>query len=130
MLSKKLISEVSNYSVQQPRIMNESVLSDPTDYASFLDAFKSRNGDVIQAFRSNLALKSFEMTAKYDEVISGYFREQYAYGDLPKEKLAGTVQRIPFRYDANSIRSLHRHSLPKANFLSRRSTDLPVTSTF
>ncbi|THU99102.1 bifunctional purine biosynthesis protein ade10 [Dendrothele bispora CBS 962.96] len=78
-----------------------SVLSDPADYNSFIEAYKSRNGDVGQAFRSNLALKAFEMTAKYDEAISGYFREQYVSGDLPKEKLTGPVQRIPLRYGAN-----------------------------
>ncbi|KAF5351529.1 hypothetical protein D9758_007231 [Tetrapyrgos nigripes] len=78
-----------------------SVLSDPGDYTSFVDAYKGGNGDVGQALRSNLALKAFEMTAKYDEAISGYFREQYASGDLPKEKLAGPVQRIPLRYGAN-----------------------------
>lgn len=78
-----------------------SVLSDPRDYAEFFQAWKGGQGDVGQAFRSKLALKAFEMTAKYDEAISGYFREQYASGDLPKEKLAGAVQRIPLRYGAN-----------------------------
>ncbi len=51
--------------------------------------------------RSSLALKAFEMTAAYDAAISGYFREQYASADLPSEKLAGVVQRIPLRYGAN-----------------------------
>ncbi|KAK0440970.1 bifunctional purine biosynthesis protein ade10 [Desarmillaria tabescens] len=78
-----------------------SVLSDPKDYTEFLQAWKAGQGDVGQAFRSKLALKAFEMTARYDEAISGYFREQYASGDLPKEKLAGAVQRIPLRYGAN-----------------------------
>ncbi len=45
--------------------------------------------------------KAFEMTAKYDDAISGYFREQYASSDLPKDKLAGPVQRTPLRYGAN-----------------------------
>lgn len=48
-----------------------------------------------------MALKAFEMTAKYDAAISGYFREQYASSDLPKEKLAAPVQRMPLRYGAN-----------------------------
>lgn len=79
-----------------------SVLSDPTDYAEFLEAWtKSPNGDVGQALRSKLALKAFEMTAKYDEAISGYFRKQYASAELPAEKLAGSVQRIALRYGAN-----------------------------
>jgi len=78
-----------------------SVLSDPSDYSNFLESWKNGNGDVGQSLRSALALKAFEMTSKYDEAISGYFREQYASGDLPAEKLAGAVQRIPLRYGAN-----------------------------
>ncbi|KAL0955237.1 hypothetical protein HGRIS_004136 [Hohenbuehelia grisea] len=78
-----------------------SVLSDPSDYTAFLKAYTSGAGDVGQALRNSLALKAFEMTAQYDEAISGYFREQYASGDLPKDKLAGPVQRIPLRYGAN-----------------------------
>ncbi|KAI0731118.1 bifunctional purine biosynthesis protein ade10 [Earliella scabrosa] len=78
-----------------------SVLSDPADYTEFLEAWKAGNGDVGQAIRSKLALKTFEMTAKYDDAISGYFREQYASSDLPKEKLPGPVQRTTLRYGAN-----------------------------
>ncbi|KAI0358252.1 bifunctional purine biosynthesis protein ade10 [Trametes cingulata] len=78
-----------------------SVLSDPADYTEFLAAWKQGNGNVGQALRSKLALKAFEMTAKYDDAISGYFREQYASADLPAEKLAGPVQRMALRYGAN-----------------------------
>jgi len=78
-----------------------SVLSDPADYTEFLQSWQSGNGDVGQNIRSKLALKAFEMTSKYDEAISGYFREQYASAELSKEKLAGPVQRIALRYGAN-----------------------------
>ncbi|KAJ6617024.1 bifunctional purine biosynthesis protein ade10 [Mycena sp. CBHHK59/15] len=78
-----------------------SVISDPADYTEFLQAWKAGGGDVGQNMRSKLALKAFEMTAQYDEAISGYFREQYASAELPKEKLAGAVQRIALRYGAN-----------------------------
>jgi phosphoribosylaminoimidazolecarboxamide formyltransferase / IMP cyclohydrolase len=78
-----------------------SILSDPADYASFLKAWTDGHGDIGQALRSALALKAFEMTAEYDGAISSYFREQYASGDLPKEKLAGVIQRLPLRYGAN-----------------------------
>ena len=43
-------------------------------------------------------MKAFEATAKYDEAISGYFREKYA---TPGEGLIGPVERIPLRYGAN-----------------------------
>ena len=78
-----------------------SVLSDPKDYKTFLGAWKDGKGDVGQGLRASLGLKAFEMTAQYDEVISGYFREQYASAELPAEKLAGPVQRIALRYGAN-----------------------------
>ena len=78
-----------------------SILSDPRDYAEFLEAWKSGNGNIDQTVRSKLALKAFEMTAKYDDAISGYFREQYASTDSPSDKSTGIVQRVPLRYGAN-----------------------------
>ena len=78
-----------------------SILSDPADYADFLEAWTQGQGDVGQILRSKLALKAFEMTAKYDEAISGYFRQTYASIDSPADKFIGTVQRIPLRYGAN-----------------------------
>jgi len=89
-----------------------SILSDPSDYQTFLQAFKDGQGDVGQALRSSLALKAFEMTAKYDEAISSYFREQYASAELPAEKRAGEVQRMALRYGANP------HQKPAQAFVS------------
>lgn len=73
-----------------------SVLSDPKDYDQFLAAYRSGQGDVGQSLRNSLALKAFEMTAKYDDAISGYFREQYASSGEN-----GPVQRMLLRYGAN-----------------------------
>ena len=78
-----------------------SVLSDPADYDDFLKAWKDGQGDVGQKLRNKLALKAFDMTAKYDNAISGYFREKYASSDLEPEQLVGSVQRTPLRYGAN-----------------------------
>jgi len=79
--------------------------SDPADYDAFLNA----------ALWNRLALKAFEMTAKYDDAISGYFREQYAsshesqplqrmvlrYGATPRQKLPAqafaTEGELPFK---------------------------------
>lgn len=75
------------------------VLSDPADYAPFLAEWTARAGEATaQALRNRLALKAFEITAKYDDAIGNYFREQYA---SPSAGLAGVVQRIPLRYGAN-----------------------------
>jgi phosphoribosylaminoimidazolecarboxamide formyltransferase / IMP cyclohydrolase len=89
-----------------------SVLSDPADYSEFLDAWKAGNGDVGQKMRNRLALKAFEMTSKYDDAISGYFREQYANAALPKDALAGAVKTMTLRYGANP------HQKPAQAFVS------------
>jgi phosphoribosylaminoimidazolecarboxamide formyltransferase / IMP cyclohydrolase len=78
-----------------------SVLSDPADYTDFVKAWREGNGDVSAAFRSRLALKAFEMTAKYDAAISGYFREQYADATGEDKQLYGPPQRLALRYGAN-----------------------------
>jgi phosphoribosylaminoimidazolecarboxamide formyltransferase/IMP cyclohydrolase len=77
-----------------------SVISDPKDYADFLKAWTAGKADVGQPMRSALALKAFEMTAKYDAAISGYFREQYASEGLGDKRVA-PVQRTALRYGAN-----------------------------
>ena len=52
-----------------------SLLSDLKDYKTFIGVWKDRKGDMGQGLRVSLALRAFKMTAQYDEVISGYFRE-------------------------------------------------------
>jgi len=99
-----------------------SVLSDPSDYDSFLKAWKDGQGDVGQTLRSTLALKAFEMTAKYDDAIGGYFREKYASSDLKPGELAGPVQRTPLRYGANP------HQKPAQAYVT--SGELPFKGTY
>ncbi|KDN52370.1 putative ADE17-5-aminoimidazole-4-carboxamide ribotide transformylase [Tilletiaria anomala UBC 951] len=70
------------------------VLSDPKDYAGFLEKFGSGNVKDSQAFRNQLALKAFSHTAHYDTAISDYFRKQYASKQPP-------VQQLTLRYGAN-----------------------------
>ncbi|KAH0836458.1 bifunctional purine biosynthesis protein ade10 [Lanmaoa asiatica] len=86
------------------------VLSDPADYDAFLEAWKE--GDVSQTLRNCLALKAFEMTAKYDDAISGYFREKYA--SSPESH---PLQRMVLRYGANP------HQKPAQAFVTEG--DLP-----
>ncbi|KAF7345434.1 Bifunctional purine biosynthesis protein ade10 [Mycena venus] len=78
-----------------------SVISDPADYAEFLEAWKAGGGDVGQNLRSKLALKAFEMTAQYDDAISGYFREHGSLSDT----------------EQTPTKSLRRPLSPKANCL-------------
>ena len=61
----------------------------------------------------SLALKAFEMTARYDEVIGGHFREQYTSAVLPVEKLAGPAHSIALKYGANP------HQKPAHAYISK-----------
>ena len=99
------------------------ILSDPKDYKPFLDLLSTgdalkENDTESEKLRKGLALKAFEMTAAYDEAISGYFREQYA---SPGEGLVGSVQRIPLRYGANP------HQAPAQAFV--KEGELPFKGT-
>lgn len=78
-----------------------SILSDPNDYNDFLIKWKEGKNDVGEGVRAKLALKAFEQTARYDEAIGGYFREQYASAELSEEKRVADVQRMTLRYGAN-----------------------------
>ncbi|KAG0703664.1 AICARFT/IMPCHase bienzyme-domain-containing protein, partial [Suillus ampliporus] len=94
-----------------------SVLLDPTDYRAFLQVFQQGQGDVEQVLRNRLALKVFEMTAKYDDVISGYLREQYA--STPE---SGLVQRMVLRYGTNP------HRKPAQTFMAEGELPFKVLS--
>ena len=49
-----------------------AVIVDPDDYASVIAELKNNNGELALQTRFNLALKSFEHTARYDAAIAGY----------------------------------------------------------
>ena len=68
-----------------------TILSDPADYAEFLQELK--NG-VTEKSRKMYALKAFEHTADYDDAISSFFRKRFASdGSQP--------QQISLRYGTN-----------------------------
>ncbi|ODQ63553.1 AICARFT/IMPCHase bienzyme [Nadsonia fulvescens var. elongata DSM 6958] len=72
-----------------------TILSDPSDYHSFLSELEK--GDITEAARNQFALKAFEHTAEYDNTIADFFRKQYSedasqltlrYGANPHQKPA------------------------------------------
>jgi phosphoribosylaminoimidazolecarboxamide formyltransferase/IMP cyclohydrolase len=90
-----------------------TILSDPTDYAQFLQEIQA--GDITEASRQRYALKAFTQTADYDTAISSYFRKTYAgegdqqialrYGANPHQKPASayvTTGQLPFKVLAGS----------------------------
>ena len=84
-----------------------TILSDPEDYAAFLQELEK--GDISERSRQLYALKAFEQTADYDTAISDFFRKQYAtdlqqvslrYGTNPHQKPASAFMRdrdLPFK---------------------------------
>lgn len=87
------------------------VLSDPTDYSSFLDAW-SAGGATAQEHRNRLALKAFTHTSNYDTAISDYFRKQYA-SVASSSSSSPLVQQLPLRYGANP------HQKPAQAFVTK-----------
>ena len=79
-----------------------TILSDPNDYAAFLNELKS-NGEISQELRNRLALKAFEHTADYDAAISDFFRKQYSEGKA----------QLPLRYGCNP------HQKPAQAFITQ-----------
>jgi phosphoribosylaminoimidazolecarboxamide formyltransferase / IMP cyclohydrolase len=75
------------------------VLSDPEDYAEFLQELGK--GEIPERTRQIYALKAFEHTADYDTAIADYFRKTFASDGL---------QQLPLRYGTNP------HQKPAAVF--------------
>ena len=96
------------------------VLSDPQDYADFLQRLDS--GEITEKSRQTYALKSFEQTAEYESTIADFFRKKYAspyqhlplrYGVNPHQKKFVFSDRFPFHHTlgAGDIFRLLRHVL-------------------
>ena len=81
-----------------------TILSDPSDYASFLKELEK--GEITENSRNRYALKAFEHTADYDAAIAEFFRKEYA---------SGGDQHTPLRYGANP------HQKPASAFMSAQS---------
>ncbi|XP_053554782.1 bifunctional purine biosynthesis protein ATIC [Bombina bombina] len=87
-----------------------TVVCDPSDYGTIADEMeKSETKDTSLETRSQLALKAFTHTAKYDDAISDYFRKQYSKG----------ISQLPLRYGMNP------HQIPAQ--LYTRGPQLPLT---
>ncbi|CAK7891861.1 bifunctional purine biosynthesis protein Ade17p [[Candida] anglica] len=87
-----------------------TILSDPNDYAGFLEELKK--GEVSADARNRYALKAFEHTADYDVAISDFFRKQYSEN----------VSQLPLRYGANP------HQKPAQAFVSQGELPFKVLS--
>lgn len=55
-----------------------AVVTDPMDYARILAEMTSNNGQLSHATRFDLAIKTFEQTARYDGAIANYFGTMFS----------------------------------------------------
>ncbi|KAK7681100.1 bifunctional phosphoribosylaminoimidazolecarboxamide formyltransferase/IMP cyclohydrolase [Cerrena zonata] len=94
-----------------------TILSDPKDYAGFLQELKS--GEISAEARNRYALKAFEHTADYDVAISDFFRKQYSEN----------ISQLPLRYGANPHQKPAQAFVPQVKELSA-SLNLPAAASF
>jgi phosphoribosylaminoimidazolecarboxamide formyltransferase/IMP cyclohydrolase len=78
-----------------------AIVCDPNDYPQILRELKD-NGEVSLAYKRRLAAKAFAHTARYDAVISSYFRERSKDVDpFPQEMTIGMIKESGLRYGEN-----------------------------
>jgi phosphoribosylaminoimidazolecarboxamide formyltransferase / IMP cyclohydrolase len=79
-----------------------AIVCDPKDYDQVLNEVKENQGNVSLETRRRLAAKAFAHTARYDAVISSYFRERSKDADIfPQEMTIGLSKEQNLRYGEN-----------------------------
>jgi len=81
-----------------------SVLVDPADYPTFLEAFAAHDGGVPTDLRRSLAARAYARTAAYDAAISRWFAEQDGEPFPERLTLSGKRRQI-LRYGENPHQS-------------------------
>lgn len=76
-----------------------TVAVSPEDYPAVLAAI--REGGPDQAFRSKLALKAFQHTARYDSIIADWLANAEVPGEFPQESAIGLKNVQGLRYGEN-----------------------------
>ncbi|MBO1923820.1 bifunctional phosphoribosylaminoimidazolecarboxamide formyltransferase/IMP cyclohydrolase [Thiomicrorhabdus sp. 6S3-12] len=81
-----------------------AVVTDPADYSRILEEMQANNGQLSHATRFDLAIKTFEQTARYDGAISNYFGKMFntEEGDtFPRTYNTQFVKKQSMRYGEN-----------------------------
>ncbi|HEY9704597.1 MAG TPA: bifunctional phosphoribosylaminoimidazolecarboxamide formyltransferase/IMP cyclohydrolase, partial [Allocoleopsis sp.] len=63
-----------------------TVLSNPLQYAQYLQELRDNNGEVSLTFRQNAALAAFQHTAIYDQAIAAYLSAQFTQNNLEQSE--------------------------------------------
>ncbi|WP_024851796.1 bifunctional phosphoribosylaminoimidazolecarboxamide formyltransferase/IMP cyclohydrolase [Hydrogenovibrio kuenenii] len=81
-----------------------SVVTDPADYARILEEMSANSGQLSHATRFDLAIKTFEQTARYDGAIANYFGTMFneeAEDKFPRTYSTQFVKKQSMRYGEN-----------------------------
>jgi len=81
-----------------------AVVTDPNDYAHILTELQSNNAQLCHATRFDLAIKTFEQTARYDGAIANYFGTHFseeAEDTFPRTYNTQFVKKQSMRYGEN-----------------------------
>ena len=86
-----------------------AIVTDPADYGRVLDAMDRNDGAVPVALRRELAVKAFQLTARYDAAISGWLFAQEE-GDFPASHTLAGTKTMELRYGENphQVAALYR----------------------
>ncbi len=76
-----------------------TLLTDPEDYAEFLELFSK--DQLNDAFRKKMALKGFRHTAQYDTLISTYLAKELGDTELPEQLSFTYEKQQSLRYGEN-----------------------------
>lgn len=88
-----------------------AVVVDPGDYGKILDDLRS-SGGVSQDTRKGLALKAFELTAKYDTAISNWLAQAGSDEVLPQRMTLTLERAATLRYGENPHQTGGRYRQP------------------
>ncbi len=81
-----------------------AIITDPSDYASLIEALEEQGGQTSYAFRQRLAAKAYARTAAYDTAISNWFAEALDIA-TPQYRTIGGVLKGEMRYGENPHQS-------------------------
>lgn len=99
-----------------------AVVTDPADYARILAELAANNGQLAHATRFDLAIKTFEQTARYDGAIANYFGKMFDETDsFPRTFNQQLVKKQTMRYGENP----HQNA---AFYVERNATEASVST--
>ena len=101
-----------------------AVVTDPNDYARILEELQANNAHLSHATRFDLAIKTFEQTARYDGAIANYFGTMFAEDQtdrFPRTFNTQFVKKQSMRYGENP----HQKA---AFYVERNATEASVSS--